>query len=118
MVHCPYTHTEIKERLIERIGKPTYPHIRFDIIIRSDNREYPIEIETGSNNNQQIHINIEKSVQEFGEAYFIVPNQRMYYAVLQSCAKYHFNQRKDFSLGIALFEKFIETGTWDRFEYA
>jgi len=118
MVDCPHTHTDMKEMLVDRIGKPTMPHNRFDIIIRSDNWEYPIEIETGSNRNQQISINIEKSIEEFGEAYFIVSDRRMYHAVLQLCANYHFTKKKDFSLGIARFDDFMETGEWDRFEYS
>jgi DNA-binding MarR family transcriptional regulator len=117
-VHCPHTHLDMKEQTIERIGRPNQPHARFDIVIRDGIREYPIEIETGSNNNQQIYINIQKSVEEFGEARFIVPDRRIYYALLQLCAKHHFNQKRDFSLSIALFDEFIENSTWENFEYA
>ena len=63
------------------------------------------------------NINIEKSVEEFGEAYFIASDQRMYYAILQLCAKYHFNLKKDFSLGIAIFDNFMESGNWNKYEY-
>jgi DNA-binding MarR family transcriptional regulator len=118
MVNCPYTHTEMKETVIERIGGATIPYNRFDIVIRSDNWEYPVEIETGSNNNQQIYTNIEKSVEEFGEARFIVSEQRIYYAVLQLCAKFHFDKKRDFRLSIAIFAEFALTGAWDTFEYA
>lgn len=117
LVHCPYTHLDMKEQTIERIGKPNRPHARFDIVIRDGIREYPIEIETGSNNNQQISINIQKSVEDFGEARFIVPDRRIYYAVLQLCAKHHFNQKRDFSLSIALFEDFLDSSNWQIFDY-
>ncbi len=118
MVDSPHTHTDMKDTLIARMGKPTVTRPRFDIVFRDGVWEHPLEIETGSNRNHQININIEKSIEEFGEAYFIVSDRRIYYAVLQLCAKHHFDQKKDFSLGIAVFDEYIETREWDLFDFA
>ena len=117
MVHCPHTHTDMKDELINHMGKPTVTHPRFDIVVRDGRYERPLEIETGSNRNHQISINIEKSIREFGEAFFIVSDRRMYHVVLQLCAKHHFDQKKDFSLGIALFDDFMNRKEWDIYSY-
>ena len=112
-----YSHTEMKQQVIQHIGKPTLPGGRFDIIIKDDNENWPIEIETGSNNNQQININIEKSIETYGRVYFVASEQRIYYAILQQCARYQYEKKKEFTLHISPYNEFLETGEWNVFEY-
>jgi len=108
------SHTWMKERVIQKLDLPTQPGGRFDILTDDD---IAIEIETGSNNNEQLQINIEKSVEAYGQAYFVASCQRMYYAILQQCAKYLYDKHKNFTLHIAEFDDFLASGMWDVFEY-
>ena len=117
-IHCRYTHSEMLAGVTSRVGRPPVIRGRFDLVFGAGDDEYAVEVETGSNNNEQIYINIEKSVEAYGAAYFIVPDRRMYHALLQLCAKHHYNNKRDFRLNIALFDSFIETGAWDSYEYA
>jgi DNA-binding MarR family transcriptional regulator len=118
LIRCLRTHSEMKAGVTRRIGRPPVLHDRFDLLFRTGDEQYAVEIETGSNNNQQLYTNVEKSVEEYGNAHFIVSCERMYYAVLQQCAKHHFDQKQDFTLKIAMYDDFTETGTWDEFNYA
>jgi DNA-binding MarR family transcriptional regulator len=118
LIHYTHTHSEMKAGVTWRIGRPPVLHDRFDHLFGTCDDEYAVEIETGSNNNQQIYTHVEKSVEEYGKTHFIVSCERMYYAVLQQCAKYHFDLKRIFTLKIAIYEGFTETGTWDEFIYA
>ena len=106
-----YSHSAMQDNILKKINRLAMPSKRFDI--RYDDKA--IEIETGSSNNKQIYTNIEKSIDEFGFAYFIVSEQRMYYAVLQLCGKYQFDSKKQFNLHMSLFNDFNDE--WDVFEY-
>ena len=98
------THEEMKRKVMEVLGIPDGRFGRFDIIAEDD----PIEIETGSNRNDQIYENIKKSVEEFGLARFVVADEVTYNAVLQQVARYRFESRRSFELKIVVYEKFYE----------
>jgi hypothetical protein len=105
-----HSHTDIKEKIIECLG-PVQTRERFDIVVN----DHAIEIETGSNNNQQILINIKKSLETFGKAFFVAAEQRVYNAILQQAGKHYFDSKQNFSINIALFDRFNEG--WDVYEF-
>ncbi len=109
-----HDHEEMKNNIIEAIGQETQNPGRFDILLADG----AIEIETGTNRNEQIYKNIEKSVQQFGKASFIASEQRVYFAVLQLAAKYCFDTKQSFTLSLALYNEFMETREWSGFEFS
>lgn len=110
-----YNHGEMKHKIIECSGLAVKNPGRFDILLEDDTA---IEIETGTNRNEQIYKNIQKSIEAFGIANFIAPEQRVYFAVLQQAAKHCYDARDSFILNIALFDKFVEKGEWEVFGFA
>jgi len=92
------THNEMKGRVMELLGIKEGKFGRFDIIAEDG----PVEIETGSNRNDQIYENIRKSIEEFGLAKFVVADEITYNAVLQQAAKYRFESGERFSLRICI----------------
>ncbi len=95
------THKEMKRRVMEALGIQDGSFGRFDILAEDG----PIEIETGSNRNDQIYENIRKSVQEFGFARFVVADEVTFNAVLQQAARYRFEERKETVVWLSLFNK-------------
>jgi len=89
-------HGEMKKEVMKLLNVPEGKFGRFDIIAEDG----PIEIETGSNKNEQIYKNIKKSVEEFGFARFVVADEITFNAVLQQAARYRFEGRKGFELKI------------------
>jgi DNA-binding MarR family transcriptional regulator len=77
------SHREMKRMVMETLGIRGGRFGRFDIIAEDG----PIEIETGSNRNDQIYENIKKSVEEFGFARFVVVDEITFNAVLQQAAR-------------------------------
>lgn len=93
------SHQEIKREIMKVLGVEEGKFGRFDIIAEDG----PIEIETGSNRNDQIYENIKKSVEEFGFARFVVADEVTFNAVLQQAARYRFDIRKKFNIEILIF---------------
>ena len=94
------SHNEMKRMVMEALGIKNGKFGRFDILVEDG----PIEIETGSNRNDQIYENIKKSVEEFGFARFVVADEVTYNAVLQQAARYRFESRREFEIKVALYE--------------
>lgn len=109
-----HDHEEMKNNIIRAIGKEIKPPDRFDILLADDTA---IEIETGTNQNEQIYKNIEKSVRQFGKANFIASEQRIYFAIIQLAAKYSFDKNEHFILSIALYDEFLQTKEWSALEF-
>ncbi len=110
-----HDHEEMKNSIIKAVGQETQNPGRFDVLL-ADNT--PIEIETGTNGNEQIYKNIEKSFQQFQKANFIVSEERIYFAVLQLAAKYCYDNRQALILSLALYNEFKETKKWNIFEFS
>ena len=90
------SHREMKREVMEALGIKNGRFGRFDIIAEDG----PIEIETGSNRNDQIYENIKKSVEQFGFARFVVADEITFKPVLQQAARYRFESGKRFGLRI------------------
>ncbi len=103
------THEEMKRKVMEVLGIPDGRFGRFDIIAEDG----PIEIETGSNRNDQIYENIKKSVEEFGFARFVVADEVTYNAVLQQAARYRFESECKFELQINTYNNLSKS--WNIF---
>jgi hypothetical protein len=88
----------MKRKVMEALGIREGRFGRFDIIAEDG----PIEIETGSNRNDQIYENIRKSVEEFGFARFVVADEVTFNAVLQQAARYRFESGREFELKIKI----------------
>ncbi len=108
-----HDHEEMKNNIIKAIGQETQNPGRFDILLA----DAAIEIETGTNGNEQIYKNIEKSFQRFQKANFIASEQRVYFAILQQAAKYCFDTKQSFTLNLVLYDEFMETKKWNIFEF-
>ncbi|WP_456329492.1 helicase HerA domain-containing protein [Archaeoglobus sp.] len=93
------SHEEMKREVMKALGIKEGKFGRFDIIAEDG----PIEIETGSNRNDQIYENIKKSVEEFGFARFVVADEITFNAVLQQAAKYKFEERKKVIVQLSVF---------------
>ena len=93
-------HEEIKRKVMEILGISNGSFGRFDIIAEDG----PIEIETGSNKNDQIYENIKKSVEKFRFARFVVADEVTYNAVLQQAARYRFESECKFELQINIYD--------------
>ncbi len=109
-----HDHEEMKNSIIKAAGQETQNPGRFDILLADSS---PIEIETGTNGNEQIYKNIEKSIQQFQKACFIASEERIYFAVLQLAAKYCFDTKQSFILSLAVYNEFLETKEWEMFEF-
>jgi len=94
------THEEMKREVMKALGIKDGKFGRFDIIAGDG----PIEVETGSNRNDQIYENIKKSVEEFGFARFVVADEVTFNAVLQQAARYRFEEKRKLRLYIRLFD--------------
>lgn len=93
------SHEEMKREVMKAMGIKESKFGRFDIIAEDG----PIEIETGSNRNDQIYENVRKSVEEFGFARFVVADEITFNAALQQAARYRFDVRKKFNIKILVF---------------
>ena len=91
----------MKREVMKALGIKDGKFGRFDILAEDG----PIEIETGSNKNEQIYKNIKKCVEQFGFAKFVVADEITFNAVLQQAARYRFEERKGFELRIAIFQQ-------------
>jgi len=107
------THGEIKRNVMNALGISNGSFGRFDIIAEDG----PIEIETGSNRNDQIYENVRKSVEKFGFARFVVADEVTYNAVLQQAAKYKFKSGKELKLRIAKILNRNEKLKFDEFVF-
>ena len=106
-------HEEIRKKVMEVLGISNGSFGRFDIIAEDG----PIEIETGSNRNDQIYENVRKSVEKFGFARFVVADEVTYNAVLQQAAKYKFKSGKELKLRIAKILNRNEKLKFDEFVF-
>ncbi|HDN73717.1 MAG TPA: DUF87 domain-containing protein [Archaeoglobus sp.] len=98
------SHGEMKRDVMKLLNIPEGKFGRFDILAEDG----PIEIETGSNKNEQIYKNIKKCVEQFGFARFVVADEITFNAVLQQAAKYRFEEGRKFKMHITTYAEFIK----------
>jgi DNA-binding MarR family transcriptional regulator len=98
-----YDHEKMRQGIIKAMRQPIQNPGRFDIVLADGTA---MEIETGTNGNKQVCRNLDKSVKLFKEANFIASEPRVYFNILQQAAKYCFTTKQDFTLNVALFDKF------------
>jgi|Deesub1362A_J573_1020465.scaffolds.fasta_scaffold00802_12 hypothetical protein len=101
------SHEEMKRKVMEALGIKEGRFGRFDIIAEDG----PIEIEAGSNRNDQIYENIRKSVEQFGFTRFVVADEITFNAVLQQAARYRFESGREFEIKICGIEKIDKIGS-------
>lgn len=107
------THEEMKGEVMKALGIKDGKFGRFDIIAEDG----PIEIETGSNRNDQIYENIRKSVEEFGFARFVVADEMTFNAVLQQAARYRFESGERLSLRIRIYSRPNKNSSFELFYF-
>jgi hypothetical protein len=95
---------EVVAAVVMHLGITRKPHKRFDILYDEDGKERAIEVETGSNDDEQILENVKKSLDFQGEARFVAVDEVTYNRVLQVCAQVAFDAGITLTLKLAFVE--------------
>lgn len=107
-------HAEIVAEVVRILGiEPIRPSHPFDILFMKGATTQAIEVETGSNKNEQLRTNFLKSIELQNEAVFVAENERVYNRIFQVLAKEVFDTKKKMTLKIALV---TELPHWETFE--
>lgn len=102
-------HKEMVEGICKARGLERLKSDRFDVLFENaDGQERAIEVETGSNRNDQIETNIKKSLELQADARFVCSDQRIYNRVVQVACRYAFTKNRAFPLKIGLYDDFVD----------
>ncbi|MBI4392859.1 MAG: ATP-binding protein [Euryarchaeota archaeon] len=104
-------HKAMVDEVTRLLGIERVPDPRFDILYLEDGREKAIEVETGSNRDEQVLENLRKSLELQAEARFVVADDVTMNRVLQAGASHFAQSGEPTTIQVAIF---VETraGAW------
>ncbi|MBI4392572.1 MAG: DUF853 family protein [Euryarchaeota archaeon] len=109
-------HKELVEEVTRILGVERIPDRHFDLLYAAEGHERAIEIETGANKNDQILINVTKSIELQGEAHFVAADDTTLNRILQITAKHSFDTRTMIAVNVTTLNE-IRTGRWRAYTF-